>query len=74
MRSGGAGSGGGQLYASHRDRYGKRVRAPKPLTFFDTPSGRYVQYQVEGNGGPWMTVQPADFSTMAGRLGALATG
>jgi hypothetical protein len=32
-----------------------------------------VQYQVEGNGGPWMTVQPADFTTMTSRLGALAT-
>lgn len=66
--------GGGQLFASHRDRYGKRIRAPKPLTFFDTPNGRYVQYQVESNGSPWMTVQPADFTTMASRLGALATG
>lgn len=65
--------GGGQLFANHRDRHGRRVRAPKSLTFFDTPSGRYLRHQVDNNGGPWMTVQPADFTTMASRLDALAT-
>lgn len=65
--------GGGQLLAGYRDRYGKRIRAPKPVTFFDTPSGRYLQYQTENNGNTWMMVQPADFTTMASRLGALAT-
>lgn len=65
--------GGGQLFTDHRDRYGKRVRAPKSLTFFDTPSGRYVRHEAANNGVPWMTVQPADFTTMASRLDALAT-
>lgn len=65
--------GGGQLYACRRDRHGNRVRSAAPVTYFDTPAGRYLHYRVEGNGGTWMTVQPADFTTMAGRLGALAT-
>ncbi|MET8756304.1 ESX secretion-associated protein EspG [Lentzea sp. NPDC004782] len=65
--------GGGQLFAGHRDRTGKRVRVPKPVTFFDTPGGRYLQYEVNSGSGPWMTVQPGDFTTMASRLGALAT-
>jgi hypothetical protein len=63
--------GGGQLYAARRDRFGKKVRCPKPLTFFDTAGGRYLQYQVSSNGLPWNTVQPADFSAMTSRLGML---
>ncbi|MET1074055.1 MAG: ESX secretion-associated protein EspG [Umezawaea sp.] len=63
--------GGGQLYAARRNHLGKKVRCPKPLTFFDTIGGRYLQYQVSSNGLPWNTVQPADFGTMTARLGML---
>ncbi|MFD9733705.1 ESX secretion-associated protein EspG [Umezawaea sp. NPDC059074] len=63
--------GGGQLYAARRDRFGRKVRCPKPLTFFDTAAGRYLQYQVSSNGLPWNTVQPADFGAMTSRLAML---
>ncbi len=65
--------GGGQLYAARRDRLGKKARCPKPLTFFDTAGGRYLQYQVSTGGLPWNTVQPADFGAMTSRLGHLAS-
>lgn len=67
-------AGGGQLFSTGRDRAGRRVRSTRPLTFFDTPSGRYLQFEVDQRGTPWMTVQPADFGVVAARLGALATG
>lgn len=63
--------GGGQLYAARRDRFGRKARCPKPLTFFDTAGGRYLQYQASSNGQPWNTVQPADFGAMTSRLGQL---
>jgi hypothetical protein len=63
--------GGGQLYAARRDRFGKKVRCPKPLTFFDTVGGRYLQFQVSSSSGPWHTVQAADFATMTSRLDML---
>ncbi|AXX29586.1 ESX secretion-associated protein EspG [Actinosynnema pretiosum subsp. pretiosum] len=65
---------GGQLFSTGRDRTGRRVRSARPLTFFDTPSGRYLQFEVDQRGTPWMTVQPADFGAVVTRLAALATG
>ncbi|GAA2676869.1 MULTISPECIES: ESX secretion-associated protein EspG [Actinosynnema] len=67
-------AGGGQLFSTTRDRTGRRVRSPRPLTFFDTPTGRYLQFEVDQRGTPWMTVQPADFGAVVTRLGALPTG
>lgn len=51
--------GGGQLYACRRDRHGNRVRSAAPVTYFDTPAGRYIHHRVQDSDGTWMTVQPA---------------
>lgn len=66
--------GGGQLHVAGRDRFGKKQRCPAPLTYFDTETGRYVSVKLTGGDGtPWLTVQPADFRTMTGRLQQLTS-
>ncbi|MEU4802811.1 ESX secretion-associated protein EspG [Actinosynnema sp. NPDC023587] len=66
-------TGGGQLYAAHRDRFGRKQRCTAPLTFFDTTTGRYVSAKsTSGDGTPWITVQPADFATLQSRLRQLS--
>ncbi|WP_199442454.1 ESX secretion-associated protein EspG [Umezawaea beigongshangensis] len=65
--------GGGQLYAAGRDRFGKKVRCPAPMTYVDTVTGRYATLKLPGrDGATWITVQPADFRTMSGRLQQLS--
>ena len=66
-------TGGGQLYTARRDPLGRRQRCPHPLTYFDTPSGRYLTHQAPGpDGRLWVTVGPADARTLAARLHDLA--
>ncbi|MBW4720747.1 ESX secretion-associated protein EspG [Saccharothrix obliqua] len=66
-------TGGGQLFAARRDRYGRKHRCAAPLTFFDTVTGRYLSAKsTGGDGTPWLTVQPADFATIQGRLRQLS--
>jgi hypothetical protein len=67
-------TGGGQLYVAGRDRSGRRQRCPSPLSYFDTETGRYVSLKQPGRDGtPWVTVMPADFRTLAGRLQQLTS-
>ncbi|MBB5957614.1 hypothetical protein FHS29_004209 [Saccharothrix tamanrassetensis] len=62
-------TGGGQLFAARRDRFGRKHRCADPLTFFDTVTGRYLSAKSKGGDGtPWITVQPADFTTLQDRL------
>ncbi|GAA3887797.1 hypothetical protein GCM10022243_60780 [Saccharothrix violaceirubra] len=66
-------TGGGQLYAARRDRQGRKQRCATPLTYFDTVTGRYLSAKTRGGDGtPWITVQPADFTTLQNRLRQLA--
>jgi hypothetical protein len=65
--------GGGQLYAARRDRFGRKQRCAAPLTYFDTITGRYLSAKTTGGDGtPWITVQPADFTTLQDRLRRLS--
>ncbi|HEX2134212.1 MAG TPA: ESX secretion-associated protein EspG [Actinophytocola sp.] len=51
----------GQFGSAVRDRWGRRVRAPRVVSFFDTADGRYLQLrQAEPDGDPWTTISPAD--------------
>ena len=54
-------TGGGQVYSAKRDHLGRKQRCVAPLTFIDTPNGRYIAAKSEG----WLRVQPADFGTLA---------
>lgn len=66
-------TGGGQLYAARRDRYGRKQRCAAPLTYFDTITGRYLSAKAPGGDGtPWITVQSADFTTLQNRLRQLS--
>ncbi|NUT50026.1 MAG: ESX secretion-associated protein EspG, partial [Saccharothrix sp.] len=66
-------TGGGQLYAARRDRSGRKQRCAAPLTYFDTATGRYLSAKTTGRDGtPWITVQPADFTTVQNRLRQLS--
>jgi len=53
--------GRGQYGTAARDRWGRRVRAPRVISFFDTTDGRYLQVRREEAGAPaWTTISPAD--------------
>ena len=54
-------TGGAQVFSAKRDHLGRKQRCINPLTFIDTPSGRYIAAKSEG----WLRVQPADFGTLA---------
>jgi hypothetical protein len=51
----------GQYGSAVRDRWGRRVRAARVISFFDTDAGRYLQIRREEEGGEaWTTISPAD--------------
>jgi EspG family len=63
----------GQLCANTRNPMGGRRRAPV-LSWFDTPSGRYLTYTNKGRDGTdWVTIAPADAATLRHRLSELLT-
>ena len=49
----------GQFGAAARDKWGKRVRFERVLSFFDTEAGRYLQLRSEDE-DPWVTISPVD--------------
>jgi len=53
---------GGQLGVTGPGRHGRAVRGASPLTWLDTPAGRYMLLRR----GEWITATPADASRMAG--------
>jgi hypothetical protein len=51
----------GQYGSATRDRWGRRIRAPRVLSFFDTTDGRYLQTRREEEPVPaWTTISPAN--------------
>ncbi len=59
----------GQYGSAARDRWGRRVRAPRVISFFDTAAGRYLQVRREAEGtDPWTTISPADHRRMLQHL------
>ncbi|OLR90872.1 ESX secretion-associated protein EspG [Actinokineospora bangkokensis] len=53
--------GTGNFGAAARDRLGRRVRAERVVSFFDTEAGRYVQVRrAAPDGTLWTTISPAD--------------
>ena len=62
----------GQFGTATRDKWGRRVRAPRVISFFDTKDGRYLQIRRESEGAePWTTISPADSRRMLQHLTAL---
>ncbi len=59
----------GQYGAAARDRWGRRVRTPRVISFFDTAAGRYLQVRREQDGTePWTTISSADSRRMLQHL------
>jgi hypothetical protein len=53
--------GTGNFGAAARDRLGRRQRADRVVSFFDTEAGRYVQVRRSSDDGNlWTTISPAD--------------
>jgi hypothetical protein len=51
----------GQYGGAARDKWGRRVRTSRVISFFDTDGGRYLQVRREPPGGEaWTTISPAD--------------
>lgn len=52
----------GQYGTASRDRWGRRVRGDRVISFFDTADGRYLQVvrRTEDGAEPWTTISPAD--------------
>jgi hypothetical protein len=51
----------GQFGAAARDKWGRRIRSPRVISFFDTEAGRYLQVRRDsGTGEAWTTISPAD--------------
>jgi hypothetical protein len=51
----------GNFGAAARDKLGRRRRANRVVSFFDTEDGRYVQIRrPAADGTPWTTIAPAD--------------
>jgi hypothetical protein len=62
----------GQFGTATRDKWGRRVRAARVVSFFDTKDGRYLQIRRESEGvEPWTTISPADNRRMLQHLTAL---
>lgn len=51
----------GQYGSATRDRWGRRVRANRVISFFDTAEGRYLQVRrTSETAEPWTTISPAN--------------
>ncbi|HEX6358497.1 ESX secretion-associated protein EspG [Actinophytocola sp.] len=62
----------GQYGSAVRDRWGRRVRAPRVISFFDTAAGRYLQTRrTEEDQAPWTTISPADHRRLLQHVTAL---
>lgn len=64
----------GQYGSATRDRWRRRIRAPRVVSFFDTPDGRYLQLRrADPDTEPWTTISPADPRRLLQHLTALHT-
>jgi hypothetical protein len=62
----------GQYGSAARDRWGRRIRAKRVISFFDTAAGRYLQVRREEEGAEaWTTISPADSRRLWQHLTAL---
>lgn len=62
----------GQFGSAVRDKWGRRQRADRVISFFDTKEGRYLQVRRETEGGEaWTTISPADNRRMLQHLTTL---
>lgn len=61
--------GGGQLFAGIRDRGGRPHSSPHPLSYMDTPEGRWMnQVTVTRTGEKWIIAAPANAELLVNRL------
>jgi hypothetical protein len=59
----------GNFGAATRDRLGRRRRASRVVSFFDTEDGRYVQIRRPADDGTlWTTISPADMRKLTHHL------
>ncbi|HET9141899.1 ESX secretion-associated protein EspG [Actinophytocola sp.] len=66
--------GTGNFGAAARDRLGRRLRADRVVSFFDTEDGRYVQIRRAAQDGVlWTTISPADSRKLIQHLDQLLT-
>ncbi|APU17398.1 MULTISPECIES: ESX secretion-associated protein EspG [Actinoalloteichus] len=64
----------GQFGSAARNAWGRRLRAPRVVAFFDTPSGRYLQSRREApDGTEWSTVAPAGIRMLHHQVEELLT-
>lgn len=64
----------GQFGSAARDRWGRRVRANRVISFFDTAAGRYLQVRrAEEGAPPWTTISPTDHRRLLQHLTDLHT-
>jgi hypothetical protein len=62
----------GNFGAAARDRLGRRRRATRVVSFFDTEDGRYVQVRRPADDGTlWTTISPADLRKLTHHVGEL---
>ncbi len=62
----------GQFGTATRDKWGRRVRADRVISFFDTHNGRYLQVRRDSEGAEaWTTISPADNRRMLQHLTVL---
>jgi hypothetical protein len=50
----------GQFGGAARDKWGRRIRTPRVISFFDTEAGRYLQLRRDSGAEAWTTISPAD--------------
>jgi hypothetical protein len=66
--------GTGNFGAAARDKLGRRQRADRVVSFFDTEDGRYVQIRrAAQDGALWTTISPADSRKLVQHLEQLLT-
>ncbi len=64
----------GQFGAASRDKWGRRIRTPRVISFFDTDAGRYLQVRKDSTPTtPWTTISPANNRRMLQQLTELHT-
>lgn len=64
----------GNFGAAARDRLGRRRRAERVVSFFDTEDGRYVQIRRPAPDGTlWTTISPADLRKLTHHVDELLT-
>ncbi|HEY7594149.1 MAG TPA: ESX secretion-associated protein EspG [Actinophytocola sp.] len=62
----------GQFGSAVRDKWGRRQRADRVISFFDTKEGRYLQVRRDNEAGEaWTTISPADNRRMLQHLTTL---